>query len=48
MSAVPDHIVPLSKGGQDTAVNQQLAHKRCNERKRDRLTKRGEQVRLIG
>lgn len=28
-----DHAVPLSKGGDDTRANVQLAHRRCNTRK---------------
>lgn len=31
-----DHIVPLSKGGDDTAANKQAAHLGCNLRKSDR------------
>ena len=30
MSASIDHILPISKGGDDTLVNVQLAHLRCN------------------
>ena len=32
-----DHIIPLSKGGEHTASNMQLAHKYCNRSKKDRL-----------
>lgn len=32
-----DHIIPLSKGGEHTASNIQLAHKYCNRSKKDRL-----------
>lgn len=31
-----DHIVPLSKGGQTTVENCQLAHFSCNQRKGSR------------
>lgn len=31
-----DHIQPLNKGGEHAWYNVQLAHKRCNSRKRDR------------
>jgi 5-methylcytosine-specific restriction endonuclease McrA len=32
-----DHIVPLSKGGDDTRGNVQLAHFRCNSVKGNRV-----------
>lgn len=32
-----DHIMPLSKGGQTTLENCQLAHKLCNKRKGSRI-----------
>lgn len=32
-----DHIIPLSKGGDNTWDNVQLAHHRCNSGKRDRV-----------
>lgn len=41
-----DHLVPLSKGGDDTRANAQLAHLGCNSRKHNRGG--GEQLRLIG
>jgi 5-methylcytosine-specific restriction endonuclease McrA len=28
-----DHIIPLSKGGQDGPLNMQLAHEKCNMEK---------------
>lgn len=44
--ASTDHIVPLSKGGQHSKVNTQLAHLRCNKRKF--VNAANEQMRLIG
>lgn len=32
-----DHIIPLSKGGKNTADNLQLAHWTCNRQKSDKL-----------
>lgn len=32
-----DHVVPLSKGGNNTLDNLRMAHLRCNQRKNDRL-----------
>lgn len=46
MSASLDHIVPLSKRGEHTMVNVQLAHLRCNMLKSDRSV--GDQLRLLG
>ena len=43
-----DHIVPLSKGGHNTANNVKLAHFGCNAKKRDRVWGDGEQLLLIG
>jgi hypothetical protein len=40
-----DHIVPLSKGGDNEPANLQLTHLRCNLSKRDRP--QGEQLRII-
>lgn len=34
-NAVVDHIVPWAKGGKTTPANSQLAHKKCNQKKRD-------------
>ena len=31
-----DHIIPRARGGTDTMRTLQLAHRRCNEAKRDR------------
>ncbi|MFO7296669.1 MAG: HNH endonuclease signature motif containing protein [Clostridia bacterium] len=32
-----DHVVPLSKGGNDTRSNVQLAHRSCNLRKNNKI-----------
>ena len=32
-----DHILPLAKGGSHTEANLQLAHRRCNSRKNDKV-----------
>ena len=32
-----DHIVPVSKGGEDTLENTQLAHRECNHKKAHQL-----------
>ena len=44
-SPVLDHILPLSKGGEHTRKNVQLAHFMCNSHKRDLL---GSQMLLFG
>jgi len=36
-----DHIVPLSKGGEHSYVNTQIAHATCNRRKNARLATAG-------
>lgn len=46
MSASLDHIVPLSRGGDHTRANTQLAHLRCNIAKGNRGG--GEQLLLVG
>lgn len=46
LSPSMDHIIPLSKGGDDSRANKQLAHFRCNIRKLNRPM--GEQLRLLG
>lgn len=39
MSATVDHIIPISKGGHMSDIdNLQLAHRVCNEKKHDFLT----------
>jgi hypothetical protein len=43
-----DHVVPLSKGGDDTLANVQLAHFGCNTLKRNGVWGAGEQLRLVG
>lgn len=41
MSATVDHIIPVSKGGHPTDLdNLQLAHRCCNRQKWDKLTAR--------
>lgn len=40
-----DHIIPVTRGGDDLKVNVQAAHLRCNERKGNRGV---DQLRLIG
>ena len=41
MSATVDHIIPVSKGGHPTDLdNLQLAHRCCNRQKSDRLVPR--------
>lgn len=37
LEASIDHIIPLSKGGEHSYKNTQLAHRRCNSQKRDRI-----------
>jgi 5-methylcytosine-specific restriction endonuclease McrA len=41
-----DHIVPLAEGGHHTRANVQIAHGRCNARKRTKAC--GSQLRLLG
>jgi hypothetical protein len=41
-----DHIVPLSLGGDDTAVNKRAAHSRCNTARSNRMD--AEQLPLFG
>ena len=45
MALAIDHIVPLSKGGEDTPENLQATHAKCNGRKNN---KGGSQRRLFG
>lgn len=45
LSSSLDHIIPLSKGGDDNPINVQAAHLRCNIGKH---TKKGGQLRLLG
>lgn len=47
-SAVVDHVVPLSRGGNDTRRNVQIAHWDCNASKGSGVAGDGEQLRLIG
>jgi hypothetical protein len=37
LSAEPDHVVPLSLGGTDTAPNKRAAHRICNQRRGNRM-----------
>lgn len=37
LSATVDHIIPCNKGGSDDLENLQLAHRRCNRLKSDKL-----------
>lgn len=46
LSPSVDHIIPLSRGGDDTRANKQLTHLVCNYRKHTKAL--GEQLRLIG
>lgn len=39
-----DHIVPLSQGGTNDLTNLQLAHLRCNLRKRATTHEKGELI----
>lgn len=40
LSAVVDHIIPISKGGHPSDINNlQLAHWQCNSKKSDKLYK---------
>jgi hypothetical protein len=38
MSFTLDHIIPLTKGGEHSAANVQVAHRVCNSRKGDKVT----------
>ena len=46
--ATRDHIIPLSKGGETSYKNMQLAHWECNRLKNNRPVPGGEQLRLFG
>ncbi|WCZ54951.1 HNH endonuclease [Latilactobacillus phage TMW 1.1365 P1] len=49
MSAVIDHIIPVSKGGHPSAMdNLQLAHWSCNRQKSDKLFVQKEEPKVIG
>ena len=37
LSATVDHIIPCNRGGSDDLDNLQLAHRRCNRLKSDRM-----------
>lgn len=37
MSATVDHIIPCAKGGSDELDNLQLAHRKCNRLKSDKM-----------
>lgn len=46
MAPTIDHVVPVSKGGDDTKANVRLVHRRCNSSRGARGG--GEQLRLVG
>ena len=48
LAATVDHIIPLSKGGEHSYRNTQLACFRCNSRKGNRPVAGGEQLLLFG
>lgn len=48
LSLSMDHVVPLSKGGDDTVANIRAAHMGCNAAKGNRVSGNGEQLRLVG
>ena len=49
MSAVIDHIIPISKGGHPSDINNlQLAHWTCNRQKSDKLFKNVEMKKTLG
>lgn len=50
MSPVIDHIIPVSKGGHPSAIeNLQLAHWTCNRQKSDKMfTKEEDKPKVIG
>ncbi len=48
LAATIDHLIPLSHGGADAPANVATAHFICNSRKGNRVTDRGEQLRLVG
>ena len=44
MSATVDHIIPCAKGGSDDLENLQLAHRKCNRDKSDKMPQSPPQV----
>jgi|SRR5665647_371894 len=49
LSAVIDHIIPISKGGHPSDIdNLQLAHWTCNRTKSDKLFKTPQEPQVIG
>lgn len=46
-AATFDHLIPLAYGGIDAPANVVLAHRRCNQRKGDRLPTAEEVDRLV-
>ena len=49
MSAVADHIIPVSKGGHPSDIeNLQLAHWNCNRQKSDKLFIAPREVKVLG
>ena len=43
-----DHVIPLSKGGDDTRSNVKACHSLCNTVKGNRTHANGEQLLLVG
>ncbi|MDO4681099.1 MAG: HNH endonuclease signature motif containing protein [Aerococcus sp.] len=49
MAPVIDHIIPVSKGGHPSDINNlQLAHWTCNRMKSDKLYKNQEETKILG
>ena len=49
MAPAIDHIIPVSKGGHPSAIeNLQLSHAACNRQKSDKLFKNQEEPKVLG
>lgn len=49
MAPAIDHIIPVSKGGHPSAIeNLQLSHAACNRQKSDKLYKNQEEPKVLG